>query len=166
MSATNRGAVRSDQDYYPTPEKTISVILKRIKIDQIKTSCEPCRGNDNIYKFLPGERIWAELSQGVDYLTSPLPFVELIVTNPPFTLAIEFLTKSLTHGLTIVYLLRLNFLGSKKRKPFFELNRPTHLYVLSSRPSFTGSGTDATEYAWFVWDRGELMKDAPGIYVI
>lgn len=24
----------------------------------------------------------------------------------------------------------------------------------SERPSFTGRGTDATSYSWFVWERG------------
>lgn len=28
------------------------------------------------------------------------------------------------------------------------------------------AGTDATEYAWFVWDRGGIMKDNPGIFVL
>lgn len=166
MSATNRGANRSIQDFYPTPKSAIHVILERIKLDQVTSSCEPCRGDDAIFKFLPGNRSWAELSKGIDYLSCPMLFVELIMTNPPFSLALEFLEKSLTHGLTIVYLLRLNFLGTKKRKPFFQKNPPTHLYILSQRPSFTGHGTDATEYAWFVWDRGELMEDKPGIYVL
>jgi hypothetical protein len=28
------------------------------------------------------------------------------------------------------------------------------------------AGTDATEYAWFVWDRVNLIREAPGIYVL
>ena len=28
------------------------------------------------------------------------------------------------------------------------------LYTLHKRPSFTGRGTDATSYSWFVWERG------------
>lgn len=89
--------------------------------------------------------------------------VDLIVTNPPFSLSMEFLTKSLSEAQTVVYLLRLNYLGSAERKTFWKQNQPTHLYVLSNRPSFTGLGTDATEYAWFVWDRGQLFIDPPGI---
>jgi hypothetical protein len=47
-------------------------------------------------------------------------------------------------------LLRLNFLGGAKRTAFLRA-RPPDIYVLPNRPSFTGHGTDACEYAWFVW---------------
>jgi len=92
--------------------------------------------------------------------------LDLIITNPPFKIALEFLEKSLTESKTVIYLLRLNFLGTLKRKEFWNANQPTHLFTLAKRPSFTGKGTDATEYAWFVWDRGNFMKQEKGIYVI
>ena len=50
-------------------------------------------------------------------------------------------------------LLRLNYLGSITRHDWWKEYSPTSLYVLSKRPSFTGKGTDATDYAWFVWDK-------------
>jgi len=31
------------------------------------------------------------------------------------------------------------------------------MFVLSKRPSFTGKGTDATDYAWFVWDKTDRI---------
>ena len=37
-------------------------------------------------------------------------------------------------------------------------NTPTALHVLSKRPSFTGKGTDATDYAWYVWDKTERLS--------
>jgi len=49
-------------------------------------------------------------------------------------------------------LLRLNFLASRKRHGWWNLHRPSALFVLSQRPSFTEDGqTDATDYAWFYW---------------
>lgn len=50
-------------------------------------------------------------------------------------------------------MLRINFLGSIARHEWWKNNQPTALYVLSKRPSFSGKGTDATDYAWFVWDK-------------
>ena len=49
-------------------------------------------------------------------------------------------------------LLRINYLGSISRHQWWKENTPTALHVLSKRPSFTGTGTDATDYAWYVWD--------------
>lgn len=91
-----------------------------------------------------------------DFLTWPRDFVpstrfDYILTNPPFSLAEEFVRKSLGLADVVIMLLRLNFLGSQKRAPFLRSNMPD-VYILSKRPSFTGKGTDSTEYAWFVWD--------------
>jgi hypothetical protein len=57
-------------------------------------------------------------------------------------------------------LLRLGFLESKKRREFWRRHPLTQLYPLIERPSFTGSGTDATAYGWFVWSnqRVKLIK--------
>jgi hypothetical protein len=55
---------------------------------------------------------------------------------------------------TVVYLLRLNFLGSAKRKPFWDAHPPTHLLTITPRPSFVNGGSDSCEYGWFCWDRG------------
>jgi hypothetical protein len=93
-----------------------------------------------------------------DFLTWPrhgsgLPSdrFDYIITNPPFSLAQEFVEKAMGVADVTVMLLRLNFLGSQKRAKFLRSNMPD-VYILSKRPSFTGKGTDSTEYAWFVWD--------------
>lgn len=93
----------------------------------------------------------------------------------------------------VFYLMRLNFLGGQERRKFWVEHRPTHLFVLSRRPAFVsvcqvkgcgakypldysgrceacggpvGPGTDATEYAWFGWDRLGVCRRKPGIYWI
>jgi len=103
-------------------------------------------------------KAWCELSEARDYLTTRHPErFDLIITNPPFSLAMEFLLKLLDEADTVIYLLRLNMLGSQARRDFWNNRPPTHLFPLARRPSFTGNGTDATEYAWFAWDRGSLI---------
>ena len=169
MSATNRGAVRNPQDAYYTPQWCVKLLLKELNINPEMIFLEPCKGGGNIYDLVDTKiKLWAELDEGVDFLsyTPPQP-PTLIITNPPFSLALEFLLKSLLHKeATVIFLLRLNFLGSQKRKPFWNKFPPSHLYVLSERPSFTGHGTDATEYAWFVWDRQNICLKPAGVYVI
>lgn len=166
MSSTNRGGDRSLHDFYSTPPSCVDIILDHIHIDRVSTSFEPCRGSGAIYDKLPGRRSYSELTEGTDYLIGQHPDVDLILTNPPFYSALEFLTTSLNHALTVVYLLRLNFLGSQRRKAFWEKFPPTHIYVLSRRPSFIDGKTDSIEYAWFVWDSGHFFKDEPGVRVI
>lgn len=83
----------------------------------------------------------------------------LIIGNPPFNQAMDFVLKSFDNikpGGRIIFLLRTAFLESKDRFPFWQ--DPEHqlagLYTLHQRPSFTGHGTDATSYSWFVWEPG------------
>lgn len=185
MSATNRGAVRNANDFYPTPQEPIQNILSEIDFSDIAHFVEPCRGDGAIFNHVACDKSYAELSEGIDYFTVDFN-TDLIITNPPFSIALEFLEKSLKEAKTVVYLLRLNFMGSQKRKEFWQKNPPSHLFTLSERPCFSafckgskklkikgcgksypkdtkafcdcggtiGNGTDATEYAWFVWDGG------------
>jgi hypothetical protein len=65
----------------------------------------------------------------------------------------EFIERALREApedADVAFLLRLNFLGSQRRAAFHR-SFPSDVYVLPRRPSFTGGGTDATEYCWMVW---------------
>jgi len=44
MSATNRGAVKLEKDFYPTPDYTIDSILEEIDFSKVSSFREPCRG--------------------------------------------------------------------------------------------------------------------------
>jgi len=195
MSSTKRGSTRIDQDAYYTPASAIDPMLKLLCLDMVDTFVEPCRGGGAIYDRVNVPRKgFCEINEGRDYLESPVSQADLILTNPPFSLALEFLQKSLAEAKTVGYLLRLNFLGSRKRRDFWNANKPTHCFVLSERPVFAwycqdrkGCGaqyrpgtttvcidcgkpvraqTDSIEYAWFMWDRLGIVKVAPGIHVL
>ena len=88
-----------------------------------------------------------------DFLTMPAPAqsFDVALGNPPFSLALEVVQHALTMANTVCMLLRINFLASQKRADWMRKNTPS-IYVLPKRPSFTGGKTDATEYAWFLWD--------------
>ena len=169
MSATNRGAVRQPNDLYQTPVKAIDALLSVLNFSPLRIFHEPCRGTGAIYDRVHCLRkSYCEIAEGIDYLTFvPEHCYSLIITNPPFSLALEFLQKSLQEADTVIYLLRLNFLGSRKRRPFWQANRPSHVLVLAERPCFTGDGkTDSIEYAWFCWDRAGLVTLPPGVHVL
>lgn len=148
--------MRNAYDFYPTP----AWCYESIDFDWSKftTAYEPCEGDGRITKFLNQRGVLAtgndvQALGGVDFLTDHKREAELILTNPPFSLAEMFIRKALREAPAVMMLLRLNFLGSQARHKFWCLNPPTGLIVLSKRPSFTGFGTDSTEYAWFIWDR-------------
>jgi hypothetical protein len=68
----------------------------------------------------------------------------------------------------ICFLLRLGFLESEARREFFQQMGVPDLYILPNRPSFTGQGTDASTYAWFLWSeqpakigRVQILKYTP-----
>jgi hypothetical protein len=172
MSTAGR-ATREALDFYKTPEAAVKSLFSRLSVAPDAVAFEPCLGGQDIAAFFPCDTVYyCELQEGVDYLSDKeMPLVDLLVTNLPFTYAQEFIEKSFTHTTGVIaYFLRLNFLGSRKRKEWWLKYPVTHLYVLSQRPSFTGQGTDATEYAWFVWERSKHGKvkvlDAPGIHVL
>jgi hypothetical protein len=90
-----------------------------------------------------------------------------IITNPPFTLAKQFVMRSFemldpTYGGDVLMLLRLGFLASKRRREFWKKYPLTGLYILSNRPSFRleGGATDMSEYAWFMWSTRHPMDIA------
>ena len=92
-----------------------------------------------------------------DFLTHrPGESVDWIVGNPPFTYAEEHVRRALGHhpAFGVAFLLRLAFLESAKRAPFWREHPPTRVLVLSERPSFTDGGTDSAAYGWFIWQRG------------
>jgi hypothetical protein len=134
------------------------------------TFLEPCKGEEGriIERITCHRRLWCEIAEGFDYLAyQPERRADLIITNPPFSQALEFLQKSLAEADCVIYLLRLNFLESRKRRAFWQANPPTHLLALAERPCFTGDGrTDATGYGWFCWDKRGFVKLPPGVHVL
>lgn len=170
MSATNRGAKRRPNDFYATPDYTVDSLFQFIKWNKMISFFEPCKGDGAIYDKVPGNKhkFYTELSEGKDYFEyKPYNKFDLIVTNPPFSLAKEFLDKSLTEAHTVCYLLRLNFLGAQVRNEWWnQIRPPEKLIVLSRRPKFINNQADATEYAWFCWDNMELIDLPKGIHVV
>lgn len=190
MSSTNRSNAREEHiaDYYVTPIKDIEIFLKELNLqidptiwNKVKI-IDPCAGGDekhpmsyptaikNIYGNCNvncidiREDSLAE-TKG-DYLKQNVkdfkPYI--IITNPPFNIALEIIEKALddvVDGGYIIMLLRLNFLETKARKEFFDKYMPEYIYVHHKRMSFVeGKGTDSVAYAHFVWHKGHYPEFA------
>lgn len=111
-----------------------------------------------------------------DYLSTSLNYnPDIIITNPPFNIALDIIKRALQDvkaGGYVIMLLRLNFFGSKDRKDFFDNFMPKYCYVHHKRISFIpkhvndqrkkeGLKTltaDSIEYAHFVWRKEEKVE--------
>lgn len=93
-----------------------------------------------------------------DYLTMRREWGAPLVTaaNPPFSQAVDFAIRSLAEAApcgVVAYLQRLNWRRATQEREAFWRSCPADVYVLNRRPSFTIDGkTDASEYAWYVWN--------------
>lgn len=199
MSATNRGGKRQPQDLYETPTWCVTRLLDRVWLPPghwiepaagrgaIMRAVEEHPRYRAFRPFEPRVRWEAveindafehdlepyagtALSIGASFLDEGFPAgcKDVLITNPPFSLALDFVRAALPIAPWVVMLLRLNFIASRARAGVFSREMPD-VYVLPNRPSFTGGGSDATEYAWFVWtpDRGrrsgrvEVLAETP-----
>ena len=166
LQADNRG------DSYYTPDWTYKILP--IDWSNYQTAFEPAMGDGRLFTWLEDQGItvdgrdleWAgETNEDEDFLHWEGE-VDLIMTNPPFSKALEFMSHALPRCRTMLLLLPLNFLASLKRYPFLSENRPDALFVLSKRPSFSANGkTDSKDYAWYLWQR-ETKHIDPGIYFL
>ena len=75
------------------------------------------------------------------------------IGNPPYQDAEAHIRASLRRCHNVVALLRLAFLETASRVPFWLQYPPRKVWVLAERPSFTGGGTDSAAYGLFWWRR-------------
>ena len=168
---------RQAEDFYATPKNTTEAILKLLDVSP-KSILEPSAGMGHISKVLekyyPNSEIVSTdivdrgyCEGGVDFLTYNFKRnFDLIITNPPFKYAKDFVEKALTiSNDKVVMLLKIQFLESVSRKEFLEKSPLKYVYVFSKRQNTmkdglkinprTGKGwNSAFLLAWFVWEKG------------
>lgn len=180
MSATRMPRAARGFDFYETPAAAVEAILPHLPC--AADVLDPCAGRGAILAALGGlpagsqqtplGRAWL---RGFEIDRAHIdgeqrPYVGqrdalardgwgrpgLVIMNPPFNRAIEFVERALVEverGGTVAALLRLGFLESGRRIAFHAAH-PSDVYVLARRPSFTGGRTDNAAYAWFLWGPG------------
>lgn len=174
MSAT-RQPKRDGADNYPTPGWATRVLhrhLRDVFPGGVRRVLEPAIGDGAIIAALP-DFFSGAVVEGYDIreTESPFPYTlgsfldaspdpdpfDLVITNPPFSLALEFVQHGLRfiheHG-RVIMLLRLAFLEGQKRSEWMRHHMPD-VYVFTKRPSFVGKGTDSAAYAWMAWHKYE-----------
>ncbi len=170
-------SAENPHDFFPTPPGVTKAFIESCPLPD-GLWCEPAVGAGHIIEAVGKRAAWATYDiRDVDrpalssHHVSQYDFLkhdetlrfDVIITNPPFYLAEEFVRKALRCADHVAMLLRLAFLESRKRE-VFHAEYSSDVYVLSRRPSFLGNGaTDSSAYAWFVWGPGrggrwEILK--------
>jgi hypothetical protein len=156
-------------DFFPTPVGVTRAFLDACPLPD-GVWCEPAVGDGHILEAVGSRVHWSTFDiravpehplssyhRQIDWLASGLlgrRQYDVIITNPPFYLAEEFVRFALERSIHVAMLLRLAFLESRRRERFHQ-EHPSDVYVLSRRPSFTANGaTDNSAYAWFHWGPG------------
>lgn len=169
---------RREHDFYPTPSWCVDRLLDAVPLPG-SNFLEPCSGTRGICSAVDawqeregsGPARWTTVDINPIHMpTHCADFVspswasggnvlgdrmfDAVITNPPYSLALDFVKQSLRHTSFVAALLRLNWLASAQRHHWLSRNMPD-VFVIPERPSFTGDGkTDGCDYAWMVWRNG------------
>jgi hypothetical protein len=175
---------RVENDYYATDPVAVKKLLTAYSgIDGL--ILEPCVGQGHIANTIkefytnPKEIVALDIvDRGypntivTDFLTwEPSQKFDSIITNPPYSLAKEFVEKGMTllndDGVMAMFL-KIQFLEGSKRKEMFKRYPPKYIYVFRNRMATWNNGEPkdpngkrwATTmcHAWFVWENGSTSE--------
>ncbi len=159
---------RSKNDFYPTPECATLALLSAEDFSK-GPIWEPACGDGAISKVLEARGLpvtstdlndFGYGKSGVNFLAERDRWFSYVITNPPYSLAQEFIAHALTCSHSkVAMLLKLNFLEGQKRSAWLKTTPLAMVYVFSKRLSFNradenGGGSGVLAYAWFVWKIG------------
>jgi hypothetical protein len=159
------GYSRNEADYYPTPAWCTEALLTNLS-SVTGEVWEPACGEGHISTVLEGRGLFVTSSDlrftgygagGVDFLAAE-DEVDNIITNPPYTLAEEFIIHALEATQTasgkVAMLLRNEYDSARSRTYLFRHPTFALKLALTKRPRWIeGSiGSPRHNYAWYVWD--------------
>ena len=161
----NKDHNREKDDFYPTPKNATEALLQRQSF--IGKIWEPACGNGAMscvmekegYEVYSTDLIDRGYGQsGIDFLMETQRF-DNIVTNPPFTLALEFTLKALElANKKVVMLSKMSYLeGIKRRKLLFNQKKLEKVLVFSQRIPFKKANSEEKAngliaFGWFIYD--------------
>lgn len=154
---------RRASDFYPTPPAVTQAILEHIKIPDGGTIWEPAAGDGRMADQIRKNGfnvIETDIQTGTDFLTvHEFSQFDWIITNPPFSLADQFILHAVTFQRPFAFLLKVNYFSAKKRLNLFRKFPPSMVCPLTWRPHFLPDLPDKKssppmDVAWYVWIPG------------
>jgi hypothetical protein len=160
-------------DLYETPPEAVRSLLAHEPLDRQEPIWEPACGPGAIVRELRGRGFNVIATDLVDYASSDqdearIDFLmeyklraPVVLTNPPFKLAHEFVRHALDLGAQrVIILARLAFLESDARSDILDNGHLVRLWVyrrrlpMMHRADWVGrKANSGMAFAWFVWDR-------------
>lgn len=187
---------RQAEDYYATPPEEVTNILEILDLDLTGASIlEPCCGGghmvEGIWQYNKNANILAtDIMQRTNYFMArdavgdtimyhygtkydflsdgyPIEHSDYVIMNPPFSVIIPFVQRSLEIADKGVLMLgRLKFVESQKRYiEIFKDNPPTKIWAYVDRiacyknGNFSEKPNSIEAYAWFYWDKNNTLKE-------
>ena len=167
FSANNATGKRRKSDFYETPYTLTRKFLDVEYFNKNSTVCEPACGGGAITRVL--KEHWEDdkvtaYDQETNFLWETGEY-DYIVTNPPFSIAFEFIQRAkLVAKSKFAFLLPLSYLHGKKRFDEIYSDRTYGLekvYVFTRYPMLGEAlredgkyNTGMMVYAWYVWTNG------------
>lgn len=168
FSANNSSGNRRKSDFYETPYSLTRMLLDKEKL--VGSILESACGNGAIVKVLneKGYKNITAYDKETDFLKETRRF-DTIITNPPFSLAYEFIQKAKQVSDVFYFLLPLNYLHGKKRYDNIYLDKDFRLetiYVFTRYPLLGEQlredgkhNTGMMVYAWYKFNKN--YKEEP-----
>ena len=147
---------RRKLDFYPTPPEVTLALLKFLNLPQKTIVWECACGNGamvDVMEHCGYSVIATDIAFGSDFLTAVPQDADWIITNPPFSLAENFILRAAQHKKPFALLLESQFWNAKKRYVLFQKHPPTFILPLTWRPDFTGQKASLLDMIWCVWER-------------
>jgi hypothetical protein len=175
LVGSNNDGGRPGDDFYPTPPGATRALLSVEKFD--KYIWEPACGDGAISKVLieAGHGVCStDLydhgygKSGFDFLLQYSHYEDQVITNPPFKLADQFVTKCVTLGIEKFALLcKLQFLEGQKRSKILQSSGLARVWIFSKRLSLTRNGLPMKNggmiaFAWYIFEKGYTGKPEIG----
>lgn len=160
-SLTNGGdqSRRRALDFYPTPPAAthaLMVFLKRIDAMPARVwecACGEYAMSNVISAYT--DCVATDVIYDQNYLLENKPEqVDAIITNPPFSLAEQFILKAVSEVPLTAFLLKSQYWHSAKRAALFFNHRPAYVLPLLWRPDFMNGergGSPTMDVLWTVW---------------
>ena len=161
MSQRNSGYARVRDEHYETPDWVAGVIAMWLH-QSVKRIWEPAPGSGRFARRLKTYG-FEVATTSCDFLTAPMaPWVDAIVTNPPYGKRGELAEAFIRHALELetpiaAFLLKVDYDSAKTRRDIFrDCPYFAGKIVLLDRIVWferKGAAGPSENHAWFIWTR-------------
>lgn len=179
IAGGNSAAGRRPSDLYPTPAEVTVALMRFLQLPPDVIVWEPASGKGDMVQAMFSCGITAygtDIERGVDFLKfSSCPGyrigeIDWIITNPPFSLAEEFIRHAAELNKPFAMLLKAQYWHAAKRAKLFEELPPSYILPLTWRPDFffkerdgKKGGSPLMDVMWCVW-LTPWMKNVQTVY--